>query len=672
MNNSYIYCVKNYFFSKVRLTSLALSFVFVGITLNVQAEKIDSLINYAWAIKKRDPVKALEVCKIAELQFDAEDFPEKIGLIRKTQGIGYLRLQKYDSAIYSFEEGLQYFLKAKDSTEYANVLFNISLVYQNKKELRKALEYVLKVIDLDKKADNLKGLGYDYNDLGLIYKDLQRYDTASFYFHKSLNIRKSISHYDEIGYTYLNLGNLKVNTGDFDSANLFFKNALKYFRLKEDTIDIAKATYSIGNIFFHKEMYDSAEFYYLQTAKMNKKHHIDQYDVVITHLALALVAEKKREYIKADSLFKHTLAEANKLKLPYYLSVIYQSLHKYHAKKENHKKAYEYLILHMQYEDSVNQNTEKKKIAEIESSYNFQLKNAEIDKLKSEKELIEMRGSLTFWGSMILILIFLMIVSFMLFRMRVSARTLVKINQKNKELRSLNDALDQFVSIASHDLKAPIASAKGLIKLIKMEPVSNEQDKYLELQEKSLVKLEKFIGDMLDYSRDKKLAIEPEPILFDEFVDEILSQFNLIDSVEFKVVKEIHQKHPFYSDKSSLTIIFSNLISNAYRYKDKHKDEPFLKIQINITTQKGSFVFSDNGIGIPKDKHHEVFGMFKRFHDRNESSGLGLYLVKQSTDKLMGRISFSSKQKQGTTFFLELPNLNEPARKNESLNLEEV
>jgi signal transduction histidine kinase len=96
--------------------------------------------------------------------------------------------------------------------------------------------------------------------------------------------------------------------------------------------------------------------------------------------------------------------------------------------------------------------------------------------------------------------------------------------------------------------------------------------------------------------------------------------------------------------------IFQNLIENAFTYRDKQREKPFIKIRIEIDQQKTVFEFVDNGVGINKDLKDKVFDMFYRASDISGGSGLGLYLVKMAVNKIGGRINVESKMKKGTIF----------------------
>lgn len=232
------------------------------------------------------------------------------------------------------------------------------------------------------------------------------------------------------------------------------------------------------------------------------------------------------------------------------------------------------------------------------------------------------------------------------------------IQRHNDELTKTNQELDNFVYSVSHDLRAPIASSLGLIELIGSETDQNEIQKLLLLQKKSLQKLDNYIQDILNYSRNARLQVEVEPIDIEELVREILAQFSyLYERNKIEITIHIEGNSTFYSDKRRLMIIFNNLFSNAIRFFNPYQEEPYIKLSATINAEQVMMSVSDNGIGIEEKHLNKIFEMFYRATDVKPGSGLGLYIVYESVKKLNGKVEVSSKFNSGTTVNLTLPNL---------------
>ena len=133
----------------------------------------------------------------------------------------------------------------------------------------------------------------------------------------------------------------------------------------------------------------------------------------------------------------------------------------------------------------------------------------------------------------------------------------------------------------------------------------------------------------------------------------------MISKIYFsKIRKEIsiNSKYDLYTDARRLEIIFNNLISNAIKYHNYNQADPFLSIEIDVRRAKCVIDIIDNGCGISAEHLDKIFKMFYRATENSVGSGLGLYITKETVEKLKGTISVRSFVKTGTRFTIVLPN----------------
>ena len=112
----------------------------------------------------------------------------------------------------------------------------------------------------------------------------------------------------------------------------------------------------------------------------------------------------------------------------------------------------------------------------------------------------------------------------------------------------------------------------------------------------------------------------------------------------------------FYADYYRVSVILNNLISNAIKYHDQNKENPFLHIDVSVAEERVLMKFEDNGIGIDKQLLPKIFNMFFRATTAKDGSGLGLYIVKEAVEKLQAKIEIQSELGVGTSFLLRIPN----------------
>ena len=237
-----------------------------------------------------------------------------------------------------------------------------------------------------------------------------------------------------------------------------------------------------------------------------------------------------------------------------------------------------------------------------------------------------------------------------------------KLRQNNDDLKKLNEALDAFVYSASHDLKAPLLSIKGLVNLMEMDSATNP-GYYLDRIKASIERLTDFVNDLVDYSRNSRTELKIEKVNFNHLMLEVLGNFEFLPINE-EVKKEIiiDPIHDFYSDPYRIYTVLNNLVSNALRYSDQCKYECYVKVKISKSDQMVVMRIEDNGIGIAQEHYSRIFEMFYRGTDIQTGSGLGLYIVNETVLKLKGSIHLESKEGLGTVFEVALPDLREGSR----------
>lgn len=226
----------------------------------------------------------------------------------------------------------------------------------------------------------------------------------------------------------------------------------------------------------------------------------------------------------------------------------------------------------------------------------------------------------------------------------------------NRMLKKLNEELDRFVYSTSHDLRAPLSSVAGLINLAKDNENPQEVKRYLGMMENRVNTLNKFIKDITDYSRNNRLEITRERIRVHELANEIWEALKYTPEAQVITFKnEIPEDLIIHSDTRRILVILSNLISNAIRYHDLRKEDPYIRLQHYAVNTSHSFSVEDNGQGIAPEIQKRVFDMFYRGNESSQGSGLGLYIVKETISKLAGSIHLNSHPRKGSTFTFTVP-----------------
>ncbi|MBX7125972.1 MAG: HAMP domain-containing histidine kinase [Cyclobacteriaceae bacterium] len=231
-----------------------------------------------------------------------------------------------------------------------------------------------------------------------------------------------------------------------------------------------------------------------------------------------------------------------------------------------------------------------------------------------------------------------------------------RLAKQNSELVKINAELDRFVYSTSHDLRAPLSSISGLLRLIRMADDPDQKEMYLGLIEGRIETLKKFIQEIADYSRNARTDITAEEVKWGDLVDEVLEVLRFFPGSErIHLKKQYPADLTICTDRNRLRTILANLLSNAFKYADGHKQEPYVCIAAELKPGSINIHIEDNGLGIAREYHERVFDMFFRAHQQSDGSGLGLYIVRESIDRLGGTIGFQSEPRVGTTFNVQIP-----------------
>lgn len=247
---------------------------------------------------------------------------------------------------------------------------------------------------------------------------------------------------------------------------------------------------------------------------------------------------------------------------------------------------------------------------------------------------------------------------------RALVRTLevmrAKLETQNDVLHKTNEELDQFVYSISHDLRSPIASALGLIELSEREEDITVIKEYLGLKKKSLHKLDRYIRELMDFSRNSRLDVQPQEVDFKALLAELIEDIGHSErALQMHINLDVQQPQRFMTDPRRLKMILDNVISNSIRYSNLEQETPYVKVSVRVSEQEATIKVADNGVGIHEKYLEKIFEMFFRARENNVGSGLGLYIAQEAATKLGGSIGVESALGKGTTFTIVVPMLDE-------------
>lgn len=247
---------------------------------------------------------------------------------------------------------------------------------------------------------------------------------------------------------------------------------------------------------------------------------------------------------------------------------------------------------------------------------------------------------------------------------RIDAAT-KELRSSNAQLKHLDEVKDEFMSMASHQLRTPLTSVKGYLSMVldgDAGSVTWKQRKLLMEAFKSSERMVGLIGDFLNVSRLQtgKFIIEKTPFDFGAVVRQEVDDLKLMaTSHDIKLALEYDGKPiPVLADEAKVRQVMMNMIDNAVFYS-----QPGTAVSIRVKYMKSvgkvEFTVVDTGIGVPADEQKRLFQKFFRAKNarqqRPDGTGVGLYLARRVVTAHAGSIVFASKENKGSTFGFRLP-----------------
>ncbi|TKC02094.1 ATP-binding response regulator [Pedobacter cryotolerans] len=255
----------------------------------------------------------------------------------------------------------------------------------------------------------------------------------------------------------------------------------------------------------------------------------------------------------------------------------------------------------------------------------------------------------------------------------LKVQTFYRIYEQNRKLNEMQKSLleeiefrkeaerkkDEFISIASHELKTPLTSVKGYVQLLERSVDKGDTitvKKHLGKAQVQLEKLNSLIADLLDISKIEsgKLKFNKQEFCIDELIDNVIDVMHQ-SSPEFKIIKEGNTKCKVYGDEMRIEQVVINFLTNAIKYSPGTSE---IKLSCNI---KGDGLFlsvKDYGIGMSEDQLKNVFEKFYRVEEtsqRFQGLGIGLYIASEIIKRHGGEIGVNSTYGQGSEFYFIIP-----------------
>ncbi|PKL84896.1 MAG: hypothetical protein CVV22_10555 [Ignavibacteriae bacterium HGW-Ignavibacteriae-1] len=616
----------------------------------------------------------------------------KIGKVLSNYAYFLTLTDRYQEAKDTIQKVIMIFDKLDKKVSYAFALSQLSLLEQRSSNYNKAMELSLKAYSMfnkdtiskyskefdnyeQKKKDSISFILQSYSiittDFGLLFYELGDYDAAKEKFQECLTIAESTKDINRVAGTLSNLAMIEEKQNNSDSAAKLYLQAIENAQKVGNLNYIANINNNLGNIYSHKGDYNKSIPYYQKAIDYYSSNDLKS-ALLSCQFNLAYDYFDSGNIAQAIKMSKESYDSAKSIGSLQFMSTGAQVLALFYSENGNYKEAFEFLMLHKEYSDSLSKNIYNDEMSKMRTQMDLDKKEAQISILSRENSKNQTKSTY------LLITIFLVIIIAVIIwnRYHAVSKLAALVRKKNDELeqsnqileqnavklKQLNETKDKFLSIIAHDIRNPLSVIIGISSLIKDKEIEFDDDEYDNLNLEilnSAKNLNDLLQNLLLWSLTQRdlISYNPEHINLKGLIDNTTDLFRINAShKQIKIVSSIDTEQPIYADLNMLSTILRNIVNNAIKFSQINSEihikafENENSIQINIT---------DFGVGMTQEQIDTLKRKEKSYSapgTMNESgTGLGLLLVNELLAYHHGTLEIQSKMNEGSTFILTFP-----------------
>ncbi|MEB2329779.1 MAG: tetratricopeptide repeat protein [Ignavibacteriaceae bacterium] len=604
---------------------------------------------------------------IHEIQNILASIPEKENYLDEIAELNvglseiYFQKSEFDKAIELLNETLKIAKKTSNSRTEFIAYNNLGRLYWQSSNYSDALVYFLKAIDASKKYDRCLEHYKPYNNAGIIFLSSGLMEKALSYYHKALKIADDFNDSFAKSVIYLNLGIYYTDIGDSEKTLEYYSKSLAEQQKINNKSGLAQTFSNFAVFYINSGEYNKAYEYALKGLETAKQFH-SKYEIANAYSDVAIIETRLKYTDKAKENFNKALEVCKSINNVFTEIKIYDGLSE--LNKSNFKESLRYAKL--SYDCAVKLD-DKRLIANachnlsgiFEGVRDFE------QALKFKNELMDLRETMKSEEYQNKTAIMQADFEFRKAKERADILTVKneELVRMNKKLEILNEDKNEFLGIAAHDLRNPLGAIIGNCNyLISICPKSEHPTEFLEILEdinESADNMLQLINKLLDINRIEEGNLDIVKVEFDllTLLKEIIKSFERLLSSKTQAIeiKTSENAVRIFNDKNIIRQILSNIISNALKFSP-----PETKIEIAVIDSNSSvgIYIKDRGPGFPSMSEENLFRKYSVKFNKptggEESTGLGLSIIKKLSDLIGAEVSLHSTSPKGSIFRFEI------------------
>lgn len=579
------------------------------------------------------------------------------GIARAYNSLGrtFYLLGKMDESIKACEKAIEITKLFEDEGHLilADSRIALATAYSRQNQMEDAVINLLAVDSIHNKEPLRPDIiAAAYQNLGNIYLELNNYDFSEKYYNMAnkefYKLPEQAANY-YLNSTNIPLGRVYFYKNKIKLADSLLTNSFNYYSAIGDERTLAEISTYLGQVKLKNNNFEKAKELFTKSFTIHKKYNRN-YEASLSALEITklLLLENK------TSVTLQYLNEANSLNKEGNNSKVKQEIQELYSKAYfqlgDFKNAYIYNVKASKTKDSLIEIQSVEKIKEIESIYQTESKDREIELLTSQKKAVEQKR-INQKNQLIGVISFTTLAGLFLFFLY---RNRQKTNTKLKELDKLKS---NFFANISHEFRTPLTLiADPINDALTDESISDKKRQQFSVAKQNSERLLSLVNQLLDLSKldagQLKLHIQNGNVLkiiaaLSESFSYSAKQQNISYSNNIQQTNE-----NVWFDKDALEKIVVNLISNAVKYTPENGS---VVCNSNISNNVLSLEVKNTGRGLTTEELNNIFQRFYQTNEQNQGTGIGLALVKELVELHKGTISVTSSTNEWTTFKVTLP-----------------
>lgn len=650
-----------------------------------QSEKASIFNKLGWEYRLSNPDSTLYFCNQA-LEIGTEiGNHDIVASALNFSGVAYGYKGQFSRAFQMFTDAISYTSEHQDSINLAHAQNSLGRLLFSQGDMINSYEYFFSALNIFESLNDKAGMGYCYKSLSELYQAQNNLEKALLMSLKALEIRQVLESKRGQTSSYIEIANIHLQQNQYEKALEYLNIAQSIAIESKDNISLVETHLGISNILYYQGLYDDALDYGLRPLDPSVKVR-NQTLLNKVHLQLGKIYLALGDYVKTELYLLKLINENAEVSALALIKDANFHLARMHELKNNSKAALTYLKAYNAVNDSlynidiartIERMEVRLELKEIEKENKLLKAQRDVSKVEIERQ--KTRNLALIVTIFLVVIIFFFIIRYTRQKIKHSHKLAAKnehigsqnkkineqntrLEKRNNELADLNREKDTLMNIVAHDLKSPFNNLKGIAELIRLSgKLNTEQKEYVVLLKEVATKGASLSRDILDVNA---FETNDEPVVISKInlYDHLMQIFNeFTDSAAQKEIRlkinSIDPKISILSEKTHLSRIIDNLLSNALKYSNRNTVVEIGAYKENDIT---SIYVKDQGPGFTEEDQKEMFKKFKKLSARptkgESSNGLGLAIVKTLTERLKGEILLDTSS-SGTKFTVCLPDI---------------